>query len=139
MKVTYKLGIHKIKLLLQRWLKRNDGLGWSNYDSKKIWVRSTIISDGKPQKLKSALVTFFHEVSHMIDFMQGHRLFYDDDPKVTTTKEDALDAYCEALVQFLMENKLLNNKWLEGFRSTLEKVKPLTEEEMEALSDNKQE
>jgi len=131
MKSVYWVGAHKVHLFLERFLETNNALGYSNWDSKAIWVRTTSAKNGKPHKIESALVVFFHEMFHMLDFMQGHRLFYDsDNENMNEQKEDALDSLCEALVVFLLRNNLLDKGWLEKFETTLINVAPLTESEL---------
>lgn len=119
MKKTYRLGGHKIKLRFPFKFKKEDAgtMGQCLWDQKEI--RLICEHDGHKFGLSSLLQGFFHELVHAISFYIGREdiFTYEDG----TNDDGAVDAFAEALTDFLLSNKLLNPDWLEQWKEVIEK------------------
>jgi hypothetical protein len=128
MKRSYRLGAHKTTLVTKPKLSKPNICGEAKYESKIVDIRTTNVDNGEPYDLASFLVVFFHEYFHMIDLMQGTKLFDDRDPDVDDQKETNLDSFCEGFVQFMLDNNMLRPQWIKGCKELLKKTKPLEED-----------
>ena len=131
MKRSYRVGAHKVTLIIKPELQKKNLCGQAKYESKEVETRTTNIDNGKPYALPSYLVTFFHEFFHMIDIQQGTELFGDLDPEIDVQKETVLDSFCEGFVQFMLDNRMIRDGWLKGVRELLRKTRPLPKREEE--------
>ncbi len=126
MKRTYKVGAHYIRHTAQAEMPGNL-CGLSKWESKEVDTRTTNANNGQPYTFEQWLVVFFHEFFHCLDTMQGTELFGDN---ITAGKHDKarevkLDSFCEAFVQFVLDNNMLSPIWVRSHKAMLKKVKPV--------------
>ena len=113
---------HKVAVnLIKRMSETEDREAQLDTQVKEASV--TIMADnGRRKALTGILVGIVHEIAHEMDYCTGHQTFCDDNDAMREAKERALDALCEAAVQILLDNKLLNEEWVQSLKDEINKV-----------------
>ena len=90
---------HDVKVLFPyNFRERYDLFGQCDWDLKEIRI-SELDSSGNKRPESSILVTFLHEILHVVDFASGQRIFNEN--------EKAIEGISEGLFQVLSENKIV--------------------------------